>query len=164
MRRTKLTPTLSHSLGLIVLEAAANVMLPDNGLPWRKLRENDFSDVELGHLSDELVHLLFQLLSSDPASRTSVVDLLAHPIVAKIVALRTEGLRIEDAANNMQDVDDSKPRARGAVVEEEPEFLRQIFAEVRLAWHSPRRGKHQVPQRVEPEFANEASMMEIDEA
>lgn len=38
------------SLGLIMLEIAANVVLPDNGLPWQKLRSGDLSDasVELG--------------------------------------------------------------------------------------------------------------------
>lgn len=31
-------------LGLIILEIAANIILPDNGTPWRKLRSGDLSD------------------------------------------------------------------------------------------------------------------------
>ncbi|GMM31611.1 tyrosine protein kinase [Martiniozyma asiatica (nom. inval.)] len=37
------------SAGLIMFEAAANVILPDNGSPWRKLRSGDISDA--GRLS-----------------------------------------------------------------------------------------------------------------
>lgn len=37
------------SVGLIILEMAANIILPDNGTPWRKLRLGDLSDA--GRLS-----------------------------------------------------------------------------------------------------------------
>ena len=38
-------PADVFALGLILLEIAANVMLPDNGASWRKLRSGDMSDV-----------------------------------------------------------------------------------------------------------------------
>lgn len=38
-------PADIFALGLIMLEIAGNVELPDNGLPWQKLRAGDMSDV-----------------------------------------------------------------------------------------------------------------------
>ena len=37
-------PADVFSLGMTILETAANVCLPDNGLPWQKLRSGDLSD------------------------------------------------------------------------------------------------------------------------
>lgn len=38
-------PADLFALGLIILETAGNVLLPDNGVSWQKLRNGDFSDV-----------------------------------------------------------------------------------------------------------------------
>lgn len=38
-------PADVFALGLIMLEIAANVMLPDNGVSWQRLRSGDMSDV-----------------------------------------------------------------------------------------------------------------------
>ncbi|RCK63077.1 Mitosis inhibitor protein kinase SWE1 [Candida viswanathii] len=46
------------SLGLIVLEIAANIILPDNGTPWRKLRSGDLSDA--GQLSSDNISMFLQ--------------------------------------------------------------------------------------------------------
>lgn len=37
-------PADVFSLGMTILETAANVCLPDNGVPWQKLRSGDLSD------------------------------------------------------------------------------------------------------------------------
>jgi mitosis inhibitor protein kinase SWE1 len=37
-------PADIFSVGMTILETAANVCLPDNGLPWQKLRSGDLSD------------------------------------------------------------------------------------------------------------------------
>lgn len=42
------------SLGLIILEIAANIILPDNGTPWRKL-SGDLSDA--GQLSSDNISM-----------------------------------------------------------------------------------------------------------
>ena len=42
------------SLGLMIVEIAANVILPDNGTAWRKLRSGDLSDA--GRLSSMEIH------------------------------------------------------------------------------------------------------------
>ncbi|KAG7661976.1 SWE1 [[Candida] subhashii] len=46
------------SLGLIILEMAANIILPDNGTPWRKLRSGDLSDA--GQLSSDNISIFLQ--------------------------------------------------------------------------------------------------------
>lgn len=55
------------SVGLIILEIATNIVLPDNGTPWRKLRSGDLSDagkLSSDNISDFLNHRNFSLLTS----------------------------------------------------------------------------------------------------
>lgn len=55
------------SVGLIVLEIATNIILPDNGTPWRKLRSGDLSDagkLSSDNISDFLQHRNFSSLTS----------------------------------------------------------------------------------------------------
>ncbi|CUM65672.1 uncharacterized protein PRCAT00003320001 [Priceomyces carsonii] len=55
------------SVGLIILEAAANIVLPENGTPWRKLRSGDLSDagkLSSDNLSDFLQHQNFSSVTS----------------------------------------------------------------------------------------------------
>lgn len=55
------------SVGLIILEIAANIVLPDNGSPWRKLRSGDLSDagkLSSDNISDFLNHRNFSSLTS----------------------------------------------------------------------------------------------------
>ncbi|EDO18541.1 hypothetical protein Kpol_2001p46 [Vanderwaltozyma polyspora DSM 70294] len=54
------------SLGLLIVEIAANVVLPDNGYAWHKLRSGDLSDA--GRLSSSDIH------SESLFSNTSKVD------------------------------------------------------------------------------------------
>jgi hypothetical protein len=133
--------SILFSLGLVILEAATNVVLPDNGTPWRKLREDDFSDVDLGHISDELVNVIVHLLSSDPVSRTTIEELQQHPVLSKMQALRRAGMAIERTGADDAMLQDVTLSAKGAVIEEEPDFLPKLFAEVRNAWHSPRHNR-----------------------
>ncbi|CAN6674641.1 hypothetical protein TRVA0_059S00364 [Trichomonascus vanleenenianus] len=54
-------PADIFSLGLMMLEIAANIVLPDNGLPWQKLRSGDLTeagrlssgDLRVSHAEDE---------------------------------------------------------------------------------------------------------------
>jgi mitosis inhibitor protein kinase SWE1 len=70
------------SLGMIMLEAATNVVLPDQGEPWQRLRREDLSQVELD-VSPELASLIRATLRADPAARASARDVCAHPVVAR---------------------------------------------------------------------------------
>ncbi|GAK67829.1 kinase-like protein [Moesziomyces antarcticus] len=80
------------SLGLIVLEAAGNVELPDNGEPWQKLRRDDFSDVDLSALSGPLLRVLTRLLCSDPEQRATMDEISALPTVACVRSIMSRGL------------------------------------------------------------------------
>lgn len=143
--------------------------MPDNGLPWRKLRENDLSDVEVGHLSDELVYIIVHLLQSDPSQRTTVDELQAHPVVNKMQKLRQRGFELEALPNEKQGMareaeqSDSNRlvlHAKGAIVEESSDFLPHVMAEVRRIWHSPRKSKL-VPSTRTP-MQEDSNQMEID--
>lgn len=55
------------SVGLIILEVATNIILPDNGTPWRKLRSGDLSDagkLSSDNISDFLHNRNFSSLTS----------------------------------------------------------------------------------------------------
>lgn len=68
------------SLGLVILELAANIILPDNGTPWRKLRSGDLSDagrLSSDNISDFLLHRNFLSVTSHGASLGSL-DHSAH--------------------------------------------------------------------------------------
>lgn len=156
-----------------MLEAAANVVLPDNGLPWRKLREDDFSDVQMGHLSDELVNVIVNLLQSEPLQRTTVHDLVRHPVIACMQSLKRKGLekkkvsQLEPAQLSQADRNDIEDRhfdqARGAVIEEAEDFLAKVMAEVRHNWYSPRKVKQYETTQITPmESPISSDQMQID--
>ena len=55
-----------------MLEAAGNVVLPDNGEAWQKLRNDDLSDVDLSNFSVSLVRLIKTMMSKEPHRRPSI--------------------------------------------------------------------------------------------
>ncbi|KAK0525993.1 mitosis inhibitor protein kinase swe1 [Tilletia horrida] len=88
-------PADMFSLGILMLEAAANVDIPDNGEAYQKLRNDDFSDVDLHHLSDQLVELLTGargLLRSDPALRPTAEDIERNDLVLQVKQWMDKGL------------------------------------------------------------------------
>ncbi len=63
------------ALGLIMLEIAANVMLPDNGASWQRLRSGDMSDVpSLTWSSDSSNSNVFRDSSGKPLSQEESVE------------------------------------------------------------------------------------------
>ena len=106
-------PADVFSLGMTILETAANVCLPDNGLPWQKLRSGDLSDaprlsssdsevsdengmnvevgrpvgLEAGKL-DDIVHWM---LSPIPDERPSCTDILTSDALRWVGARRRAG-------------------------------------------------------------------------
>lgn len=66
-----------YSLGLIVLEMAANVVLPRYGEAWQKLRHGDISDCDFSQRSRQLLQLVQGLLAANPAERKPVTWVLA---------------------------------------------------------------------------------------
>ncbi|KEI39509.1 uncharacterized protein L969DRAFT_453269 [Mixia osmundae IAM 14324] len=100
------------SLGLIVLEAAVNVVMPENGPTWHKLRSDDLSDVDFSKTSSELSSLLRSLLASKPCVRISCEAILSHPGVARARAY----------------VGPEGRAAQGAILPEDENFLAAILA------------------------------------
>ncbi len=73
-----------HSLGLVLLEMAANIILPENGTSWHKLRQGDISEcfADDAPLSSALRDMIAGMLQPVPAMRPSAADVLRHPRVA----------------------------------------------------------------------------------
>ncbi|TIA75041.1 hypothetical protein E3P91_00582 [Wallemia ichthyophaga] len=88
------------SLGLIILEASCNIVLPGNGEPWQKLRSLDFSECPFDDLSIALVDLIKAMLDPNPENRPSAYQILQHPILDSVNKKRSTGAleREEDAS------------------------------------------------------------------
>jgi len=98
-------PADIYSLGFIILEAATNIVPPDNGPSWQKLRNGpDFSDIELAGLSEELVDLLRAMMDQHPHRRPDVNELANHRVVSRIIdAMHTP---IKERRASRGDLDD----------------------------------------------------------
>lgn len=75
-------PADIFSLGITMLETAANIVLPDQGEAWQRLRQEDFEQVEWDG-SRELMHIIAEMMRTDPEERMDVEALVAHPIVSR---------------------------------------------------------------------------------
>lgn len=64
------------SLGLILLELAADIELPSNGDSWQNLRHGDFSELSLDDTSDMLNQLIKEMTHPAPESRPSIEKVL----------------------------------------------------------------------------------------
>ncbi|RKP38351.1 kinase-like domain-containing protein [Dimargaris cristalligena] len=83
-------PADIFSLGLLLLEVTANVVLPDNGPAWQKLRSGDLSDCQFdAGTSSELVDLITEMLQPLPEDRPTIDQIVGHPCVAKALASLT---------------------------------------------------------------------------
>ncbi|KAF9051208.1 hypothetical protein BDZ89DRAFT_1057063 [Hymenopellis radicata] len=70
------------SFGMTMLETASNIVVPDQGESWHRLRREDFSQVDLDD-SPELLELIRQMMRTDPTSRISMRDICAHAVVRR---------------------------------------------------------------------------------
>ncbi|GAA5981654.1 hypothetical protein JCM11641_003934 [Rhodosporidiobolus odoratus] len=117
------------SLGLIILEAAANVVLPDNGLPWQKLRSNDFSDVNLSRLSPMLQSVLEGMLKQSPDVRAAITDVADFPVVKQLCDMLARSLAPQQRHQT--------PEVLGAVCAEADSFLHDLFTKAYPERSSP---------------------------
>ncbi|WFD33699.1 non-specific serine/threonine protein kinase [Malassezia cuniculi] len=147
-------PADMFSLGLILLEAACSVEIPDNGEPWHKLRNDDFSDVDMNLLSAAMQNVITTLLCSKPELRLSAAELVDMPALGVVRAHMHRGLRASELdqlpAFSTRESDTRYPlpaskyyeppmpgddqdrrvvRFRGALIQEdEPSFLADVLA------------------------------------
>lgn len=89
-------PADIFSLGLILLEAACSVEIPDNGAPWHKLRCNDFSDVSFDAISATLQSVITSMLSAEPSMRPTASDLVDMPVLERVRQLMRRGLSADE--------------------------------------------------------------------
>ncbi|KAF8967937.1 hypothetical protein BDZ97DRAFT_1802034 [Flammula alnicola] len=87
------------SFGMTILETASNIVVPDQGEGWQRLRREDFSQVDLEDDSPELVDLIRNMMRTEPAMRLTIEEVCGHPVVRRAReamdsmrdALRSEG-------------------------------------------------------------------------
>ncbi|KAG1788014.1 uncharacterized protein HD556DRAFT_1405954 [Suillus plorans] len=70
------------SLGMTMLETATNIVVPDQGDGWHRLRQEDFGQMDLDG-SPELFALIKSMMRTDPARRVDVHGVCAHTVVSR---------------------------------------------------------------------------------
>ncbi|KAJ3154557.1 hypothetical protein HK101_001613 [Irineochytrium annulatum] len=73
------------SLGLIILEMAANIVLPENGPHWHKLRDHNFSECSFAACTPPLIDIMKHLLNPEPTKRPLAKQILEHPYVKTLI-------------------------------------------------------------------------------
>ncbi|KAJ6499152.1 hypothetical protein C8R45DRAFT_981321 [Mycena sanguinolenta] len=102
------------SFGMTMLETASNMVVPDQGEAWLRLRREDYSQIDSVDDMPELFGLIQQMMRTDPETRVEVQDICSHPIVARAgrvmdssgeppLAAPTAGF-VEDILGRMEDV------------------------------------------------------------
>ncbi|CCM00272.1 uncharacterized protein FIBRA_02302 [Fibroporia radiculosa] len=106
------------SLGMTMLETATNVVVPDQGESWHRLRREDFSQVDSGlaSLSADLRQLLRSMMRTEPAQRAHIGLVATNPVVLRARAAM-EGVRAAEG-----DVFAASPLGAGG-----KEFLEDIL-------------------------------------
>lgn len=70
------------SLGMTVLEAASNIVVPDQGESWHRLRQEDFSEVDCQG-SPQLQALILSMMRTDPAERSGIDSVCQGRVVCR---------------------------------------------------------------------------------
>ncbi|KAG8964483.1 hypothetical protein FRC03_001734 [Tulasnella sp. 419] len=105
------------SFGMMMLEAAGNIVVPSNGDAWHRLRNEDFSEVTLAGLSPTIVTLVTTMMATDPLRRPTIEAVLSHPSVTRTLAIMKHN---RDAAKD-------KAFRASAFVSEPPTFLETVL-------------------------------------
>ncbi|KAJ7268841.1 kinase-like domain-containing protein, partial [Mycena haematopus] len=71
------------SFGMTMLETASNMVVPDQGEAWLRLRREDYSQIDSVDDMPELFLLIQQMMRTDPEMRVEVQDICRHPVVAR---------------------------------------------------------------------------------
>lgn len=110
------------SLGLMMVEIAANVILPDNGSAWHKLRSGDLSDA--GRLSSTDIHS--SSLFSNKKDHTNITDITTSDskIPAWVPRFLLDGMSLEKMIRWMIEPDyRDRPYASDLLHTEELEYV-----------------------------------------
>ncbi|KAG9012704.1 hypothetical protein FRB93_001257 [Tulasnella sp. JGI-2019a] len=109
------------SFGMVMLEAAGNIVVPSNGDAWHRLRHDDFEEVPLDGFSSTLVSFITtMLMASDPKKRPSVARIQAmEPIARTRAIMKRNRLEVKE--------DSGKMFRASAFVTEPPSFLEEVL-------------------------------------
>ncbi|KAG9119816.1 hypothetical protein FRC07_004967 [Ceratobasidium sp. 392] len=80
------------SLGMTLLECATNIIVPAMGEPWHKLRNDDFSDVDLDGFSPELISVISGMMRREAGQRPSMALVCAHECIVRTEAIMTRAI------------------------------------------------------------------------
>lgn len=69
-------PADIFSLGLIILELAADVELPSQGSSWQNLRHGDYSELSFEDVSDALNSLIKEMMDPEPERRPRIDEVV----------------------------------------------------------------------------------------
>ncbi|KAF8441622.1 hypothetical protein L210DRAFT_3399167 [Boletus edulis BED1] len=70
------------SLGMTMLETATNIVVPDQGDRWHRLRQEDFGQVDLER-SPELFDLIKSMMRTDPSERVIIQTVHSHHVIRR---------------------------------------------------------------------------------
>lgn len=71
------------SFGMTMLETATNIVVPDQGDAWHRIRHDDFSQIDFADISTELIELLKGMMRSDPDLRLDAGMVCSHPVIVR---------------------------------------------------------------------------------
>jgi serine/threonine protein kinase len=74
---------LISSFGLVLLEVATNICVPDGGPAWQALRSNDFGVIDLSPLSPALADLITSCMDMEPTYRPTIEHIVSHPVIQR---------------------------------------------------------------------------------
>jgi mitosis inhibitor protein kinase SWE1 len=115
-------PADVFALGLIMLETAGNVELPDNGASWQKLRNGDMSDVpSLTWSSDEASHVFRDSHGNPVPEQPSLEDYLDRDDKQQFVSAMRDSFR--DHNDHSRVTRKSIPLPRSGELIEPPCFM-----------------------------------------
>ncbi|KAG8700406.1 hypothetical protein FRC09_005973 [Ceratobasidium sp. 395] len=111
------------SLGMTLLECATNTTVPAMGEPWHKLRNDDFSDVDLEGFSRELISLISSMMRRDAGHRPSMALVCTHECIVRAEAIMMRAIEsVRVSATEATDVFRASPFGS-----EGPAFLEEVL-------------------------------------
>ncbi|KAJ3555203.1 hypothetical protein NM688_g2709 [Phlebia brevispora] len=72
------------SLGMTMLESATNIIVPDQGDAWHRLRRDHFEQIDFSENSPELAKLLKSMMRSDATHRIEATEIFHHPVISEV--------------------------------------------------------------------------------
>jgi hypothetical protein len=102
-----------------MLEIATNIVTPQEGPEWQRLRHEDLSDIPLDNLSIHITTVLKGMLRRHPHRRLTIDEILENPIICLIDEWRTVG-RLDEVSGQLE-------KSKGSILPESEDYLEKIL-------------------------------------